>query len=356
MTQMSKMSSNESIPVITVLMPVYNGEQFIKEAIESILSQSFTNFEFLIIDDGSTDTTPQIVQSYVDSRIRYIKNEKNLGISHTLNKGLEMASAELIARMDADDISYPNRLQKQYEYLESHPSCALLSSWAREILENGEPIKVEEWESDTYYYNLNFECVIYHPTVMYRRSVVIDIGGYSIPYCEDYDLWWKIARDFEIHNLSEVLIDYRSTTSSLSRVTKKEEYENAQQQLVLRNIIHYTGPKFHLKEYELAYLRYEPDMILKQNNLQAIITCFDKLNYISKCIMKKENVNRDIRSIRKAASRKKEWMIYLLRAQISKKQLVWLLICTLSWQLLWKISIIEIVNEIKSIKKMWFHN
>ncbi len=100
-------------PHLTVLMPVYNAEKFLGEAIESILNQTFTDFEFLIIDDGSTDSTIKIIESYTDSRIRLFKNQENLGISATLNKGIEMASTELIARMDADDISYSSRIQKQ---------------------------------------------------------------------------------------------------------------------------------------------------------------------------------------------------------------------------------------------------
>lgn len=108
-------------PLFSVLMPVYNGEKYLREAIDSILEQTLTDFEFLIIDDGSKDNSVQIINSYNDPRIRLVKNETNLGISKTLNRGIEMASAEFIARMDADDISYPARLQKQYDYLIKHP-------------------------------------------------------------------------------------------------------------------------------------------------------------------------------------------------------------------------------------------
>src|SRR5690242_1454586 len=112
--------------LLTVLMPVYNAERFLREAIDSILAQSLQQFEFLIIDDGSTDSSVDIIRSYTDSRIRFIQNERNLGISATLNKGIELSKTELIARMDADDISYPTRLEKQYQYFLTHPDCALL--------------------------------------------------------------------------------------------------------------------------------------------------------------------------------------------------------------------------------------
>ena len=109
------------MPLLTVLMPVYNAERYITESVDSILHQTLTDFEFLIIDDGSTDSTADIVRAYGDSRIRLIKNNVNLGISETLNKGIAIAQCELIARMDADDISLPHRLQTQFDYMIDHP-------------------------------------------------------------------------------------------------------------------------------------------------------------------------------------------------------------------------------------------
>src|SRR6476469_4762791 len=181
-------------PLITVLMPVYNAERFLREAIDSILQQTLSYFEFLIIDDGSTDNSVAIIKSYGDARISFIQNEKNLGISATLNRGLELASCELIARMDADDISYPERLQKQYDFFETNKDVALLSTWAREVSETGELVYTARWRPPFFYYNLTFECWIYHPTVMYRRSAVLDVGAYSPPYSEDYALWWYLSR------------------------------------------------------------------------------------------------------------------------------------------------------------------
>ena len=123
-------------PRITVLMPVYNAERHLREAIDSILAQSFKPFEFLIIDDGSTDRSASIIASYRDERIRFFRNETNLGISATLNKGIALSSCELIARMDADDISHPQRLQKQFGFMKRNPACALLSTWARVVNED----------------------------------------------------------------------------------------------------------------------------------------------------------------------------------------------------------------------------
>src|SRR3990170_6879460 len=119
------------MPTLTVLMPVYNAGNYLHEAIESILSQTFRDFEFLIIDDASTDSSVDIIESFQDPRIRLVKNDINMGITATLNKGIELSTTELIARMDADDISYVDRLQKQYEYFKKDKSCTLLSTSAR---------------------------------------------------------------------------------------------------------------------------------------------------------------------------------------------------------------------------------
>jgi glycosyltransferase involved in cell wall biosynthesis len=164
-----------SNPKLTVLMPVYNAASYLHEAIDSILQQTFRDFEFLIIDDGSTDQSIAIVQSYKDPRIRFVRNETNAGIAATLNRGIELASCELIARMDADDISYPDRLQKQYDYMMHDSACALLSTWCRVVTAAGKHVRLERYTSRFFYYNLTFECWIYHPTVMFRKAAVKEV-------------------------------------------------------------------------------------------------------------------------------------------------------------------------------------
>ncbi|MFT5919102.1 MAG: glycosyltransferase involved in cell wall biosynthesis, partial [Granulosicoccus sp.] len=113
------------IPLVTVLLPVYNAEKFLEQAIRSVLDQTFTEFEFLIINDGSTDRSEEIIVSFNDSRIRYIKNETNLKLIKTLNKGIEFASGKYIARMDADDISLPTRFEQQVALLEKQPEIGV---------------------------------------------------------------------------------------------------------------------------------------------------------------------------------------------------------------------------------------
>jgi glycosyltransferase involved in cell wall biosynthesis len=298
-----------SAPLITVLMPVYNAERFLKEAIDSILQQTLTDFEFLIIDDGSSDTSVDIVKEYKDPRIRFVQNEKNMGISYTLNSGINLAASDIIARMDADDISYTDRLAKQYQYMIAHPDCALLSTWARIITEDKKFIRLERYRSNFYYYNLTFECWIYHPTIMFRRKPIQDVGMYSMPYSEDYDLFWKVSTRFLIGNLAEPLVDYRLSATSLNMVLRKEEYERANEQNVLRNIRHYMGPDFTLTKEALECLRHNFIPILSLGSVKTMRSCLDLLDAITKKILEKDNVNRDAESIWQARFFKRRFMI-----------------------------------------------
>lgn len=307
-------------PLLTVLMPVYNAEAFLREAIDSILQQTLTQFEFLIIDDGSTDTSVSIIQSYNDPRIRFIQNEKNLGISATLNRGIEVATCELIARMDADDISYPERLQKQYDFFEANKDVALLSTWVREITETGVVVQVQKWRPPFFYYNLTFECWIYHPTVMYRRSAVLDVGAYSTPYSEDYDLWWQLSRTYKMDTLPEVLLDYRLTAVSLYRATKKTEYEEAQYKQIVRNLHYYTGPTFSISHAEVECYRHNFTPILAERSIAALVTAIQKLDQINQYILQKENVNRDVAAITEAAAEKRRFIINQLTAALPRHQ------------------------------------
>ncbi|MBA3285510.1 MAG: glycosyltransferase [Nitrosopumilus sp.] len=335
---------------ITVLMPVYNAEKYLKQSIESILNQTFKNFEFLIIDDGSSDNSEIIIKGYKDKRIRFIKNEQNIGISATLNKGIELASCELITRMDADDISYPKRLEKQFNYFSKNPECALLSTWAKHINYEKKSWWINKYHSDYYYYSLIFNCWIYHPTVMYKRSAVMDVGMYSSKYSEDYNLWCKISRKYKIDNLKEVLLDYRSTTSSLSKVAKKKEYEDAHNEQILKNIQYYTGKETKLDQYEIQFLGGKTFPELKLWNKEKILNCFTKLDFITNCVEQTENVNKTSNEIiRKAAKAKKADIILKLHSSIKTEDFIALLIKLNNWKLVNNLASLKIKKIIKKL-------
>ena len=211
-------------PAISVAMSVYNGQRFLAEAIQSVLAQSFTDFEFLILDDGSTDSTRAIVETYAaqDSRIRPICRE-NRGLVASLNQLLAEARAPLIARMDADDICLPERFARQHAFLAAHPDYGVLGSRCHDIDENGAPWQVNapplpETHEGFIAAVAAEQLLLCHPAVMFRREVVLAVGGYhaAFRHCEDLDLWLRLATATRIGNLAEPLIRYRHYADQVS--------------------------------------------------------------------------------------------------------------------------------------------
>jgi len=197
--------------------------------------------------------------------------------------------------------------------------------------------KIVTHESKYCYFNLIFNCCIHHPTVMYKRSVVKDVGMYSFHYAEDYSLWCDISRKYKIHILPEVLLRYRESDASLSKVTKKKEYEKAHDDQMLRNIKFYAGNDYQISENEVRFLRgYYTDM-LQEGNRKLFVESFRKLDYIISCVQKVNNVNKKSnRIIREAGFKKKAKLIYELSKHINKKTLFSLLIELRYWRLLLK--------------------
>jgi glycosyltransferase involved in cell wall biosynthesis len=206
-------------------MPVYNGEKYLCEAIDSILGQSFRDYEFLIIDDGSKDTSVSIIKSFNDHRIRFIRNEKNLNLPNTLNRGIELAQGKYIARMDQDDISLPSRLAQQVEFMELHPEVGICGGWI-EVFGLGNyvekyPADKDEVKASLLYYN-----PIAHPTVMMRKSMMDQFDlRYSLEFlhAEDYELWQRGSQYFQIANIPAVLLKYRTSMSSYCRKYQAEQ-------------------------------------------------------------------------------------------------------------------------------------
>jgi len=216
-------------PKVTVLMPVYNGEKYLAEAIDSILGQTFTDFEFLIINDASKDRTVEIIESYKDERIRLVHNEENLKLIATLNKGIELARGKYLARMDADDISVPHRLERQVAYLEANPSVAVCGCWADMIGEDAGHIWKFPMEHEAIKARLLFENCISHPGVTVRRSILNDPKLRYDPeytHVEDWEFWSHISMKHRLHNIQEILLHYRLNDNSVSRVYEEEQSYN----------------------------------------------------------------------------------------------------------------------------------
>ncbi len=247
---------------VSVLMPVYNGERFLREAIESILSQTYRDFEFLIINDGSNDRSVEIVESYHDPRIKLVHNEKNLGLITTLNKGIEIAEGRYIARMDADDISLPRRLEKQVSFMDGNPDVAVCGTWvetfgAQKILWRY-PLVPEAARC-----RLLFLPPVAHPSAIIRKSVLEEKGlryDTGMRYAEDYDLWVRISEGSRISNIGETLLKYRLHENSLSKVFRKGQADTSK--TIQRRLFERLGMEFSEDDldhhWELITLRFKP--------------------------------------------------------------------------------------------------
>jgi glycosyltransferase involved in cell wall biosynthesis len=207
-------------PLVSIIMPVYNGEKYLHEAIDSILNQTYTNFEFIIINDGSIDKSEEIIKSYKDKRIRYIKNPQNIGLDETLNSAFTIARGEYIARMDCDDLSQKTRIEKQVKFMESNLDHDLVGSQYINIDSSRKPFEIGAQVQDTdeiknAIQSVNCFC---HGSVMFRTSF---LRKYSISYnhkfspYEDYELWTRIAQMTKVKNLPEVLYAYMTNPQGM---------------------------------------------------------------------------------------------------------------------------------------------
>lgn len=224
------MTGRTQSPRVTVLMAVHNGEQFLPEALDSVLAQSFDDFELLVVDDGSIDRSAAIVQALRDPRVRLI-SQPSSGLAAALNLGLEHARGEYIARHDDDDVSLPNRLERQVEYLDRHPDVALIGSNYTIIDEVGTALAATRvfTHPDDVALALVLSNQFGHGSVMMRRSVVMSVGGYdcSADYVEDYDLWTRLSHVAQVANLAEDLYRWRRSDEGISLANQEAQVEQA---------------------------------------------------------------------------------------------------------------------------------
>ena len=211
-----------SNPAVTVLLPVYNGGGLLRASIESVLRQTFTDFELLIIDDASTDQTPDLLRALRDPRIRLLTNPENLGLTRTLNRGLAEARGELVARQDADDLSASNRLEKQIAFLRNDPGIQLLGSCAWRMNAAGRVTGANDlpttheairWASVT-------DNPFLHTSIVFRRAALLaEFGGYDETFsiCQDYELWNRVAARHRVANLRDRLVGMREHPGSMTR-------------------------------------------------------------------------------------------------------------------------------------------
>lgn len=276
------------MPTVSVVMPAYNAEKYIREAIDSILNQTYTDFEFIIINDGSTDRTKEIIQSYNDSRIVYLENKENSGIVVTLNKGLDCATGEYIARMDSDDISEKERFEKQVAFMDKNKDIGLLGTgiciFGEEIQKQN---RVFTTDSKQLKAELIFNACVAHPTVMIRREILeINHLRYNKEFAgaEDYCLWWEIAKVSNITTLPDALLNYRIHTSQITK--KKDMQYYSMMQKLMEQRFKDIGVSLSDDEKSVFTLycfgEYQQYTV---SNLKTLVDCFDHIlscNYVGK--------------------------------------------------------------------------
>ncbi|WP_169304465.1 glycosyltransferase family 2 protein [Pedobacter frigoris] len=236
------------LPKITVCMAAYNAAGYINESIQSILDQTFEDFELLIINDGSTDQTLDIVNEFKDPRIRLVNNDKNRGLTYTRNVALTEARGEYIAILDSDDVAVPNRLELQYTFFQEHPDFALCGGHGTVIDKTGKHVEDNRFivpvGADKIKMTLLFQNTFINSTVMYKSAVLRELNGYlDYAPAEDYELFTRISAKYQVNNLDCILVKYRIHDNNISIVQSETGREKV----------------FAIKQNQLTQLQIEPD-------------------------------------------------------------------------------------------------
>ena len=278
-------------PLISVLLPIFNAERFLAEAIQSVLNQTYPNFELIILNDGSTDGSDEIVKSFDDKRIKYFTHE-NIGLAATLNKGLSLACGEYIARQDNDDVSLPERFEHQMDYLLSHIDVDLLGTAAEIIDERGQSTQRSHHhptDNISLKWALLFNNPFVHSSVIFKKSKAMACGGYNTntSYFEDYHLWSAMAQQGKIANLPNILLKYREVNSGMSKSTN-DYLQRVKNQSEI-NILHYLKDvsEINVKSFvamqngDLSVLNQKPAKSMYQKVFQELIHAFCSVEKIS---------------------------------------------------------------------------
>ncbi len=280
-----------SSPSITVLMPVYNAEKYLREAIESILEQTFTDFEFLIINDGSTDKSEDIILSYTDTRIRYVKNESNLKLVATLNKGFNLATGKYVVRTDADDLNYPDRIELQYSFMEQNPSIGLSGTGFEIFGENTSVSKVQySPDHNTICLKHLYQIHLSHGTSIFRMDVVKQHNLYFDPsyvHAEDYELWTRFSQVSRLANIQKVLYKVRhheEEVSKLNQATQQQNSMRVKQNQFLKMGIKLSETEIHLfaRVCQHEYINNKHFIETVQKLLECLMKANDKSSLIER--------------------------------------------------------------------------
>ncbi|MBB6109098.1 Glycosyl transferase family 2 [Mucilaginibacter lappiensis] len=268
-------------PAISVTMPVYNSASFLREAMDSILTQSFTDFEFVILNDGSTDNSKEIILSYNDPRIIFYDGKINVGLAHIRNKGIEISQGKYLAIMDSDDIATPDRLQKQFDYLESNRDIVMCGGFFTPFGNKNSVLNfnwVTETDPEMVKINLLFDGAICQPTVMIRSSTLKETGlkyeSYFDP-AEDYKLWVSLSKNHLIANIQDQVLKYRLSDNQISNT--KNQVQRERKFEVIKDQLSWLGITPTEAEMRIHDHMFFASAILSYDYLPKMKTWIDKL-------------------------------------------------------------------------------
>jgi glycosyltransferase involved in cell wall biosynthesis len=245
-------------PVVTVLMAVFNGEKCLKPTIESILGQTFSDFEFVIVDDGSTDKTVDFIKSYEDPRIVLHENMTNMGQTKSLNVGLRLAKGKYIARTDAGDFSLTTRLEKQVKYLENNSEVVVLGTSAFRYNENGRILNIVHMPvtESAILQRMFFTPSVIHVSVLVRKKTIVSVGGYDekYPILADYDLWSRLLQEnFRLVNLEDILVGYMLSPDSVGAINAEGRSVIEASKIIKCNVNNLAGLPISLEQASSIY-------------------------------------------------------------------------------------------------------
>ncbi|TDE18686.1 glycosyltransferase family 2 protein [Dyadobacter psychrotolerans] len=275
------------MPETTVLIPAYNCGKYIKETLDSVLKQKYKDYEILIIDDGSTDNTSQVIDTFKNKKIKYLRNSENAGIVETLNHGLKIANSEFIARMDADDVMLGNRLEEQISFLQKNADFGMVGGWYRIMDENGRFLSTSKTHQDSDFLKLGliFRNQFAHPAVTMRTAIVRELAyDPEFQYCEDHDLWIRFSEVCKVTNLPEQYLSYRWYSGNscnrkqkelktavlrlLSRELDKLKVSHSAQELMLHGAVSFgAGPKLFIAKEKQKELKEWYDKVFSSSVL-----------------------------------------------------------------------------------------
>lgn len=319
-----------NMPKISVILPAYNAEKYIKEAIDSVLLQTYRDFELIILNDCSKDNTEQIIRSYEDDRIVYLKNQVNMGVAATLNRGLAAATGEYIARMDADDVSLPRRFEMQAAYLDTHPDVAVLGT-ALERFGEGIPTQIRRFSQNSAQMKADmlFACGLAHPSVMMRRQVILGLGGYDLEFegMEDYELWCRVSQEHQVAALDEVLLRYRIHPQQVTK-NPSEKYIRRMKRLKAMQLEQIgLRPEGEIADcfydFCLGKRPQEQEQIFRLGRmLEQIAVANEKTGYYNKDILR-DNLSSILLGYASKLPRKKAGELWKSSTLVTRRQVIW---------------------------------